>query len=162
MKITRSRTLFTILAVLTILSVIPASAAAPDIYRFEEVKFSYQVQCDGFELNGEGNENYSIFVFYDKKGNMVRAQVMIRYDGMLTHSVTGQTWRDPQYVMIKSDLLTGEYAFIGLIYNITVPGIGLVYIDSGRIVFGEEGVIFEAGPHQFLNGSDQLLCGILG
>jgi hypothetical protein len=162
LKISRSRTILTILAVLTILTVIPASAARPDIIRFEE-EFSYQVQCDGFQLDGAGTDKYRVAVFYDQEGNPVRTQVQIRYDGTLTHSLTGQTWRDPQYAMVQSDLLKGTDTFVGLIYNITVPGTGLVYIDAGRIVFNSEGnVIFEAGPHQFLNGSDQLLCAALG
>jgi hypothetical protein len=161
LKISRSRTILTILAVLTILTVIPASAAAPDIIRFEE-EFSYQVQCDGFTLDGAGMENYRVAIFYDKDGNPVRTQIQIQYNGTLTHSVTGESWRDPQYAMLQSDLLKGTDTFVGLIYRITVPGRGLVYIDAGRIVFSEAGVIFEAGTHQFLNGSDQLLCAILG
>jgi hypothetical protein len=160
LKIPRSRILLTILAVLTILSVTPVSAAAPDIYRFEEV-FSYQVQCDGFDLNGEGNEKYSVTIFYDREGNPVRTQIVLQYYGTLTHSVTGQTWSDPQFAILKSDLLQGTDTYLGLIYRITVPGRGLVYVDAGKIVVGEEGVIFEAGTHQFLNGSDQLLCEIL-
>jgi hypothetical protein len=160
LKISRSRTILTILAVLTVLSVIPASAAAPDIFRFEE-EFSYQIQCDGFQLDGEGLDRVRVAVFYDQEGVPVRTQIQIRYDGTLTNSLTGQTWRDPQYAMLQSDLLKGTDTFVGLIYNITVPGSGLVYIDAGRIVFSAEGVIFEAGPHQFLNGSDQLLCAAL-
>jgi hypothetical protein len=161
LKISRSRTILTILAVLTVLTVIPASAAAPDIFRFEE-EFSYQVQCDGFTLDGAGTDQYRVAVFYDKDGSPVRVQVQIRYDGTLTHSVTGETWRDPQYAMLQSDLLKGTDTFVGLIYTITVPGSGLVYIDAGRITFSEAGVIFEAGPHQSLNGSEQLLCEVLG
>jgi hypothetical protein len=161
LKISRSRTILTILAVLTILTVIPASAARPDIIRFEE-EFSYQVQCDGFTLDGEGTDQIMVAVFYDKEGNPVKTQLHIRYAGTLTHSVTGETWRDPQYAMFQEDLLKGTASYVGLIYRITVPGKGVVVIDAGRVVFSEEGVIFEAGPHQVLNGGDQVLCAALG
>jgi hypothetical protein len=160
LKISRSRTTLTILAVLTILTVIPASAAAPDIFRFEE-EFSYQVQCDGFTLDGEGTDQIRVAIFYDQEGNPVRTVLNVRYDGTLTHSLTGETWRDPQYAMIQSDLLNDTHSFVGLIYRITVPGKGVVVIDAGRIVFSEAGVIFEAGPHQVLNGGDQILCAAL-
>jgi hypothetical protein len=160
LKISRSRTILTILAVLTVLTVIPASAAAPDIYWIEE-EFSYQVQCDGFTLDGEGTDLIRVATFYDKEGNPVRTVLNIRYAGTLIHSVTGETWRDPQYAMFQIDHLKGTAGYAGLIYRITVPGKGVVVIDAGRVVFGEEGVIFEAGPHQVLNGGDQVLCAAL-
>jgi hypothetical protein len=46
-----------------------------------------------------------------------------------------------------------------LIYQITIPGQGIVVLDAGRIVRdANDYVIFEAGPHRVLNAGGAVFC----
>jgi hypothetical protein len=50
-----------------------------------------------------------------------------------------------------------------VIYRVTVPGSGLVFIDAGRIVTNQAGteITFQAGPHQAFDGDIAGLCAAL-
>jgi hypothetical protein len=66
--------------------------------------------------------------------------------------------------MFFIDLVTGQITQVGPFSIVTVPGLGAVVIDTGRIVWdGFAGnVTFEAGPHDaggfFGPGAADLLC----
>jgi hypothetical protein len=49
---------------------------------------------------------------------------------------------------------------IGLIYAITIPGEGVVALDTGVISFDPFGNVTIHGPHQVFNGL--ALCEVLG
>jgi hypothetical protein len=158
MKISRTRLMLTTLFLLAILTITPVLAATPDTYTWEG-EFSYTVPCEGFELVGVGQERLRISTFFDRFGDPVRMQIHVAYDGTLTRPGSNLVLSDPQYAMLQSDLRKGTDTYVGLIYKLTIPGMGIVYQDMGRIVFDADfNVIFEAGTHEFLNGSDTLIC----
>ena len=50
----------------------------------------------------------------------------------------------------------------GLTFNLNLPGQGALLLDVGRIVIRHgQGIVFEAGPHQELNGDTAAFCAAL-
>ena len=49
----------------------------------------------------------------------------------------------------------------GLWALVTVPGEGAIFMDVGLIIFDLNGVVFEAGKHQWWDGNVDALCGHL-
>ena len=46
--------------------------------------------------------------------------------------------------------------------GLAVPGGGIVYLDTGTVTFdSENNIVFEAGPHQDLNGDVEAFCAAL-
>jgi hypothetical protein len=51
----------------------------------------------------------------------------------------------------------------GLVLKFTLPGSGVVLLDTGRLIFDSEGdIVFEAGPHQALHGDVEAFCAAFG
>ena len=48
-------------------------------------------------------------------------------------------------------------------WKFTARGGGIVYLDTGTVTFdGDDNIVFEAGPHQDLDGDVDALCAALG
>jgi len=154
--------LVTALTLLTLASVTTVFAAKPNV-QTSHLEGSFVVaDCGSFLALEDFVEDARVTTFFDQAGNPVRAQVYINFDGILTNSVTGLTLRDPGYFTILVDLQEGTEARVGIFYAITVPGEGVAVLDAGKVVFDAEGnVIFEGGPHQFVDGGPALICAAL-
>lgn len=97
-------------------------------------------------------ETVRVTTFFDKDGTPVRAQINVNFAGVVTNPVTGAFVEDNAHQMLVQDLVTGIEAQVGLVFSSTVPGVGVVFHDVGRVVVDAEGnVTFEAGPHDVLN-----------
>jgi len=88
-------------------------------------------------------------IYYDSQGAIVRQETFVRDDATLTDPVTGQsfsaiwTW--------KLTFLSDSVSVVGLNARVTIPGRGLVAIDTGRIVYDRATgqTIFERGPSEY-------------
>ena len=108
-------------------------------------------------------------IFFDKNGTVVKE---IDIFGNFTVTFTNTTneekslsTRGPAPSIITfTDGSPNTLAIVGLNAAITVPGVGLVALDAGRIVFGQNGAItFEAGNHVFFGSGDaSKFCAVLG
>jgi hypothetical protein len=78
----------------------------------------------------------------------------------LMNSVTGKAYSNSyDYNTIVNPPLA---SYVGSIYQITIPGAGVVLLETGRIVLDREGnLYFEAGPHQLYDGNTAALCAAL-
>lgn len=154
---TRFRLLPTMLAlvVVTLLTMpMYVSAAQPVVETFySEGSFAFAAPCpNGVTLVGSFTERTRVTTFFDNDGNPIRLQIKLDYSGVVTNPVTGQTVRNPSHNTTFVDLVEGTVTQVGLVFSVTVPGVGVVFHDVGRVVFDAEGnVIFEAGPHDVLN-----------
>ena len=158
MKFLRFRLMITILVLLTLLSVIPALAARPDIQNYF-AEYTYQIQCNGFHLDAQGTEKLRLTTFFDKEGVPIKLQGQFEFDELITSSLTGQTLRSPSHFMFQVDLQENTQAWIGLVYRIVVPGRGIAVLDAGRLVADFSGdPIFESGPHMVFNGGEEVIC----
>lgn len=165
----RNYNLYLITIVASIVAVVlpsgTVSAAAPEIETFhDEGSFEIGPCPSGVTLVETYTEDDRIITFFDDAGNPVQVQVHINFEGVVTNPATGQTLRDPGHATRFIDLTTGFHGPVGLYYSTTVPGVGVVFHDVGRLVRDfENNVVFEAGPHDVLESGDvALFCVALG
>jgi hypothetical protein len=168
-NIRKSNVQLIIMVVLIAAVILPsgtASGASPQIETFhDEGSFEIGPCPNGVTLVETYTEDVRVITFFDEAGIPVRVQVHIDYQGVVTNPDTGQTVEDPAHATRFIDLIEGTRGPVGLYYSTTVPGVGVVFHDVGRLVRDlEDGsIIFEAGPHDVLHGDEvALFCAALG
>ena len=156
--------LLALLAFVSILALVasPASARAP---QREVFRFSGSVvvaDCGGGVTLTETFTDVNTFItFFDASGNPVRVDFHQNFDGVITNSASGNTYRDPGHVTIVFDVVDGSVTFRGEFFAIVAPGVGIVIQDTGTLTFDADGnIIFQAGPHEFFTGTADF-CSIL-
>jgi hypothetical protein len=162
MKASSFRLLWVVsLVLLALASVRTAFAAQPLIepFRFEGTYVA--ADCGSFLALAEFVEEGRVTTFFDQAGNPTRVQWIGQYEGTLTNSVTGTTLQDPAYFRYTEDLEEGTLTVNGLWYGIRVQGEGMAVLVAGRFVIGEQGLVFESGPHQLSNLSAADICAAL-
>jgi hypothetical protein len=132
------------------------SAAPPLIETFtNEGSFSFQGPCANapdVTLVESFTEKVRVTTFFDRDGTPVRVQIKVDYVGVVTNPVTGASVEDNAHQTLIQDLVEGTETYVGLGFSATVPGVGVVFHDVGRVVFDTEGnPSFEAGPHDVLH-----------
>jgi hypothetical protein len=107
-----------------------------------------------------GTDTGSFQVFFDSTGTPVRLQ--IETVSTNTFSANGITIPFRSANKNTFNLINGTGTDIGLDIRVTIPGVGNLYLDRGRLVFDSNGnLIFEAGPHPSLHGDIDGLCAAL-
>ena len=133
---------------------VAVSAAPPEVETFHtEVSGEFAAPCpNGVTLVFSFTEDVRVTTFFDGAGTPVRAQITVNQSGVVTNPETGQSVENPIHQTIIIDLVEGTVAQVGLVFKATVPGVGVVFHDVGRVVVdAEDDLIFEAGPHDVLN-----------
>lgn len=117
--------------------------------------------CPGFTIAGEFDITRTDTIFYDNSGQPIREVLHVEFTGTLTNPVNGKFVLDSGRRVSTFDLVTGAGSLSGSRVD-TVPGLGIVYQESGRLVFDPNGdVSFEAGPHDGLDAAPATLCAYL-
>jgi hypothetical protein len=99
-------------------------------------------------------------LFYDQQGNLTRVQVQTLVDG--TATANGVTLLVHGRENNFYDVLTGTQMDASLEFRVWLPGLGVLIMDRGRLLFDADGnVVFEAGPHPALEGDFSALCAAL-
>lgn len=132
------------------------SAAPPEVETItNEGTLEFQGPCANapeVTLVATFRETLRVTTFFAQDGTPVRLQIKIDYFGVVTNPVSGASVEDNAHQMVVVDLVEGTETVVGLKFSSTVPGVGVVFHDVGRLVFDSNGeVIFEAGPHDVLN-----------
>ena len=99
--------------------------------------------------------------YLDQEGNLVKVIIEAWGTDTLTNAVTGKAYAGSFHNSSLIDFSTTprRSAIMGVIYRVTVPGVGVVFLDVGRVVFERgNGIIFQAGPHQLFDGDFAALC----
>jgi hypothetical protein len=151
----------------------PASAASPlRLGPFTDTYSGYLGSCDGFDINVDGHESYTVDVYFDESGQLVR---VVRHDSaphdVLTNSVTGTTivvraeFDETMVPIPGTDEATKT--IVGFRYMVNEPGAGVTVRDVGRIVYGDFEqtiLLWEAGKHDATSDAalGASLCGALG
>jgi hypothetical protein len=105
---------------------------------------------------------------FDNAGRLIRV-MLTAFGGPFTitwsaNGVTATTRSETVVVIftLSPDGSVITHAENGIVFNFVVPGVGTVLMDVGRLVFDEVGnLLFEAGPHQLLEGDIDALCAAL-
>lgn len=138
-----------------------AAAARPAIY---QIDFTVpDTTCPGIDL------------MFHLQGGVVditqnpTKEIVAQPNGIVSWSANGKTLssRGPAVLMItyNADGSIAQTKVAGLLIAVTVPGHGVILLDTGYIVFAGEfrasPVILERGPHQFLGGEADVtaFCG---
>jgi hypothetical protein len=98
--------------------------------------------------------------FFDDEGRLEQRLRHIILSATLTNLVTGTVVDGVhEALMVDRDFTTGAVTRHGLRLIVTVPGLGVVLLDAGTFVIDADGtVVFEAGPHQLLEGDVAQFC----
>ena len=123
-----------------------------------------------FPLVEQVSGAYRDTLHFDHNGLLTREFLSPQFQGPLT-----VTWTNPAtetsltsheastiIVYYNPDGSFQELRNQGLTFQVSVPGEGLLLLDVGRIVIERgQGISFEAGPHQELNGDTTAFCSYL-
>lgn len=120
--------------------------------------------CGSFQVLVNYELNYITRRFFDQEGNLVKIVEQVWGTDTFTNSVTGKAYPMDFHNNVVVDFSTTppQAANMGVIFRLTVPGAGAVFLDVGRIVLDRQGnVYFQAGPHQFFDGEVEALCAVM-
>ena len=114
----------------------------------------------GFPVTFHQLDRGTYELFYDRQGSLTRVQVQTLTDG--TVSANGITLQEHGRENNFYNVLTGTQMDASLEFRVWLPGLGVVTMDRGRLLFDADGnVVFEAGPHPALEGDFSALCAAL-
>ena len=145
----------------TLMTSVTTRAAQPFI---EDFDFSSNgdvlASCGSFDILSDGVGTVRLTTYFDRNGQPDRVVLHGVASGTLTNSVTGAFLVDsPSVANITVDLVAETETRVGTFFNVTVPGIGHVYFDTGRLEYDGNGLpIFVAGQQHAPAETVAILC----
>ncbi|MDP9295414.1 MAG: hypothetical protein M3O88_01795 [Actinomycetota bacterium] len=132
---------------------------APEIKPVDDT-FSFTPDICRFPVKATTRITGTEILFFDDKGNVLRD---------VYHFFAYAVWTNPRSgkSVTEADHLTtvafpdGGFAEVGLNFHLSLPSGRTVLIDAGKLVFGDEGIVFQAGKHQFEDGDFAAVCAAL-
>lgn len=132
-------------------------------YAFDDF-YSSNHDC-GFRVRLHSYGPYRIADQYDNDGNLFRTIITVSggryYITATANGVTLKTTASYQIVQTYNpDGSFDVYHEDGLHFGFTLPGGGVVLLETGRLVFDQETeqIIFEGGPHMNSDGDLEAFC----
>lgn len=148
-----------LLMALVLAAVTPALATPPEMVTIPISGSFVLAECDGFDVIDDYSGWVTLKDFYDNDGNLVRSTYHGLTHDVVYNSVTGYEVSYSYAVNRTIDPAINEYFIRGMAFNITVPGYGIVYFDSGLGIFlfvdGQYVLVQFSGNYQ---GDTDLLC----
>jgi hypothetical protein len=151
MLLTLGTTMVLVLALAGSASAYPPTTVELDTVTGDEVL----VNCDGFDIRDDFIQRGRQTTFYDRNGEAVRDRFHFRYVDRFYNSETGKEYTATTANTIDFvDAQSGQLDAMGLEYHLTVPGVGVVILDAGKLIETADGeVVFESGMHQILGSN---------
>lgn len=144
--------IFLLLAAAVLTTNVRAKADSPAKITIPVAGTFILAECDGFDVIDEYTGVLTITEFYNRDGELERLTFQENSQDRIYNSVTGFYVSNKYTVNQTYYPDTSELYIRGVAYNITVPGYGIVYFDSGLgvyyIVDGEYIEIKFAGNYQ--------------
>jgi hypothetical protein len=137
------------------------AAAAPPERFHETIPYSGSGSCGAFNDLYAGTLEITGMTTFDKAGNPVK--------DVVHYTRVERNWRsDNPAVSITStgnwnevfDYATDTLSINGQVYKQTYPGLGLLFHDVGKLIFGPNGVVIH-GPHDVFAQGDAAFCNAL-
>jgi hypothetical protein len=154
-----------LLASASLAAAAPAHATAPTTTVEQRHIKVTRGSCGSFALIFEGDVTFQFTIFYDQDAIAVRDVLVRTSEGTVSNSVTGGSvpftgdWRVTRYY--TDGVLNGTVTQTGRTYAITVPGLGVIFQQTGRGIQENGQTVFEAGPHDFDDANFDQLCAYL-
>jgi hypothetical protein len=125
----------------------------------------------GFTVSYRYEVRRTITEFVDNDGNVLREVIEAHFVGTATNDITGNVLSVAGERHIVWDFGAGTWTETGTLRHTTVPGLGVVLLQSGRIVYPLPAVpqpdvipkveLFMAGPHDVFEGRYADFCAAL-
>lgn len=124
------------------------------------------VDCEvyGFTILTDAVFVFDQLTFFDNQGYVKRIRVKWRLEeGSYENSndpsrrIDSLSWGANRWI----DVVTGEIVQTGAYTKVTVPGWGVLALGVGRLIFGVDGIKFQAGKANFVEGDLAKLCAYL-
>jgi hypothetical protein len=132
--------------------VTPALATSPERLTIPVAGSFVLAECEDFDVIDEYTGLLTITEFYNQDGELERLTFQENSQDRIYNSVTGFSVFNKYTVNQTYYAVTSELYIRGIAYNITVPGYGIVYFDSGLGVYyieaGSYSLIKFAGNYQ--------------
>ncbi len=120
----------------------------------------------GFPISADLTGQGTFQLFFDNLGNPIRLNILIHVTGTL--SANGIELRFASSDNKFSDFQNQTLVEVGLVFRDSGPGVGVVLMDRGRLIWNVDAngemvgsPTFEAGPHPELHGDVGSLCAAL-
>lgn len=134
-----------------------------------DATFTNDFDC-AFPLQEQVKGTYRDTLYFDQNGTLTKEFLSPQFQGPLTvtwtNLETGTSLTSHQastlIIYYNPDGSFQKLANQGLTFQVSVAGEGLLLADVGRIVIERgQGVTFEVGPHQELDGDTAAFCAYL-
>lgn len=130
----------------------PALAIAPEKFTIPVAGSFVLAECEGFDVIDEYSGTLTITEFYNQDGELERLTFQENSQDRIFNSVSGFSVTSKYTVNQTFYPDTSGLYIRGVAYNITVPGYGIVYFDSGLGVYyienGNYNLVKFAGNYQ--------------
>jgi hypothetical protein len=159
----RTSLLPAVLALLPLALAVPASAGQPGFDSGSDSGSAFVTDCGDFEIWDDYTTNWSGKVFQDDEGDTTRIVEHIWGSDTFVNTTSGEsvsgTINNGEIVDLSEPTVTQN----GSNGKITLPGVGLVFIDVGRYVLDIETFefTFVKGKHGFIDENYTRLCQVL-
>jgi hypothetical protein len=125
---------------------------------------AFVADCGSFEVLDDFVQDITVTYFFDQQGELIKLLIQIQGTDSFLNSVTGKTFPPMHYhnMLVINDPASDIATFQGIVFRLTVPGLGVVFRDIGRITLDRQGnFYFEAAQHQYFEGDIAGLCSAL-
>jgi len=134
-------------------------AARPQIFTFHE-EGSQQIDCVSFMAQRVFTDDQRVIAFSDQAGNPIKFIAQNDINEVLTNLSTGFKLPAPGHFTFTFYPQDGSASRVGMVYHITIPGIGIVVLDAGRVTWDAYGNMTISGPHEPLFSDDQICAAL--
>ncbi|MEP6702096.1 MAG: hypothetical protein ABJB04_03835 [Betaproteobacteria bacterium] len=119
--------------------------------------------CGAFDIISNGTGTIKVTTYFGPSGQPDRVDLHGMYSGTLTNSMTGKSLvNSPAVANISSNLVAGTERQVGTFFNVTMPHVGNVLFNTGRIKYDGKGTpAFETGQQHAPPETVAILCAAL-
>jgi hypothetical protein len=121
--------------------------------------------CDDGSVILENSEvTFTDRLHFDNDGNLLKIRSHLAVEGFVFKTATGNSLPLVGHTNVTIYPESDTLVSVGLVARVNVPGSGHVLLDAGRFVLDlatGPPPVWEAGPHQHVNGEVDEVCAAL-
>jgi hypothetical protein len=123
----------------------------------------------GFPVHVRIDGSFKVTDYFDNSGTLLK-EIVNNFGGPFTltaiNPANGKSTTTQSQTVVAINTFNPDGSFAstrnnGLIYNFVVPGLGTILQMTGRLVFSNDELVFEAGQQDFVDGNTAAFCDYL-